>query len=363
MDSPPAPSTDLVELMALAPQALQERLQTLAADFQLAYAKNTLRTWRSDWRVWTAFCAAAGVMVLPASVDSLRAFLVDRIDAGRKRATLEHYLATLSMVHKLIHQPWPLDTMEGRLMWRGLRRTRLHARQRQAKGLTLADRDRVLSSLSDSAPRDVRDAALLSLAYETMCRRSELVALQLEQLSREEDGSGRVLLERSKTDQEGEGEVLFISPATMQRLDRWIDLAALGSGPLFRSIPHIPKHGADVMEQGMERYPTALTDGDVARIFKRRAIAAGLKDAMLISGHSTRVGPAQDLLAKNFSGAAIMRQGRWKSERMVIRYGARITAGQSAMAQMLRVTDPAVDEDSDPSDTAKRDLFRLASKK
>lgn len=239
-------------------------------------------------------------------------------------------------------------------MWRGLRRTRLHGRQRQAKGLTLVDRDRILATLNDADPRDVRDAALLSMAYETMCRRSELVALQLEQISREKDGTGRVLLERSKTDQEGEGAMLYLSPATTARVQRWVELAALESGPLFRTIPHIRKRAAIPAMESQERYPTALSDRDVARIFKRRAAAAGL-DAVLISGHSTRVGPTQDLLANNFSGAAIMRQGRWKTERMVIRYGQRIAAGQSAMAQLLRAENAAVDRDAKAIEDTARD--------
>jgi hypothetical protein len=107
-----------------------------------------------------------------------------------------------------------------------------------------------------------------------------------------------------------------------------------------------------------ERYPTALTVGDVARIFKGRAIAAGLK-ARLISGHSARVGATQDLLAKNFSGAAILRQGRWKTERMVIRYGQRIIAGQSAMAQLLRTEDAAVERNTSAAEDSARDASQL----
>jgi integrase len=220
-------------------------------------------------------------------------------------------------------------------MWRALRRTHLTARQRQAQGLTLDGLEQLLGSLTASEPRDVRDAALLSLAYETLCRRGELVALNVEDLTREADGSGRLLLRRSKTDQEGAGAVVYVSPETMTLIDRWLALAAHPQGALFRSIPHIGKPPT-LPNHGGGRYPRALTDGDIARIFKRRARAAGLKDATRVSGHSTRVGAAQDLLAENFSVAAVMQQGRWKSERMVVRYGERLAAGQSAMAQLLK---------------------------
>ena len=334
MDITAAASTAFSELLDLAPTELAARLQSLAADFELAYAKNTQRTWRADWRVWSAFCAREDLAVLPATLDSLRGFLLDRIEAGRKRATLEHYLATLGLAHRLAHLPWPLETLEGRLMWRGLRRTRLKARQRQAQGLTLELLGTIMAPLGDADPREIRDRALLCLAYETMTRRSELVALEVEHVVREEDGSGRLLLERAKTDQEGEGALLYVSPETLVSLERWLTLAGHRSGALFRSIPHIAKYAANEIS-GEGRFPRALTDGDVARIFKRRARAVGL-DATFISGHSARVGATQDLLAGNFSAAAVMKQGRWKSERMVMRYGERIEAGRGAMAQLLK---------------------------
>lgn len=284
--------------------------------------------------MWSAFCAQRSLPVMPATQESLRAFLKDRIDAGRKRATLEHYLATLGLAHRLTQLPWPLETMEGRLMWRALRRdARLSLRQRQAQGLTLEDIEMILLPLSDTNPRDVRDRALLWLAYETMARRSELVALQVDDLSTDADRSGRLLIARAKADQEGQREVLFVSRETVESVQRWLELAGHSGGALFRSIPHIPK-ASDGERVGEDQYPRPLTDGDIARIFKRRARAAGL-DAALISGHSTRVGATQDLLAGNFSAAAVMKQGRWKSERMVMRYGESVEAGRGAMAQLL----------------------------
>jgi integrase len=322
-------------LLPSAPGGVSARLELLAADFNRAYAPNTRRTWRADWRIWSAFCGERSLPTMPATLDSLRAFLEERIESGRKRATLEHYLATLALAHRLAEQPWPLDSLEGKTMWRGLRRERLIARQRQAQGLTLSDVEKIAGAIGSTEPRDLRDAALLHLAYETMCRRSELIAVRVEDISSDnEDGSGRLFLGRAKADQEGEGSVLYVSPDTMARIERWLRLAGHESGPLFRSIPHIAKP-ATATDGGKDRYPRALSDGDVARIFKRRAKAAGVEDSA-ISGHSTRVGAAQDLLAENFSAAAVMKQGRWKSERMVMRYGENIEAGRGAMAQLLR---------------------------
>ncbi len=319
--------TAVTELLAQTPDAAVDRLRALAEDLKIAYAPNTLRSWRADWRVWTAFCTATGHEPLPATLPQLRAFLTERIEAGRKRATIEHYLATLTVVHRLALLPSPMDSMEARLMWRGLRREHLTARQRQAKGLTLADIDLILSSLDMAIPRDVRDAALISVAFETMFRRSELIVLRIEDLSVEMDGSGRIFLASSKTDQDSAGFLQYLSPETLVRVQNWLKIADLVQGPLFRSVPRSNK---------ADKYETPLSDRDIARIFKQRALQAGLAPE-LISGHSTRVGAAQDLMAANFSGAEIMRQGRWKTERMVIRYSESLNAGRGAMARLKKL--------------------------
>ncbi|WP_448208291.1 tyrosine-type recombinase/integrase [Azospirillum sp. sgz302134] len=71
----------------------------------------------------------------------------------------------------------------------------------------------------------------------------------------------------------------------------------------------------------------------VSEIFKRRAEAAGL-DSALVSGHSLRVGAAQDLTAAGFGLPAIQQAGRWKSPGMPARYAATIVPKQGAMAQL-----------------------------
>ncbi|WP_293371859.1 tyrosine-type recombinase/integrase [Nevskia sp.] len=323
----------VAELLAQTPDGAVDRLRAMADDLKIAYAPNTLKSWRADWRVWLKFCADNSHTPLPASLPTLRAFVLERIAAGRKRATIEHYLATLTVVHRLAELPSPMDSMEARLMWRGLRREHLSARQRQAKGLTLDDVDTIVTSLDPGIPRDIRDAALISTAFETMFRRSELVVLRIEDLSEEADGSGRIFLPSSKTDQDAAGFLQYLSPDTLVLIKAWLAIAGLADGPIFRSTPK---------SNQPDRYANPLSDRDVARIFKQRALRAGL-DAELISGHSTRVGAAQDLIAANFSGAEVMRQGRWKTERMVIRYSESLSAGRGAMARLKKFRKPPKD--------------------
>lgn len=328
MGMPAEPSRNAVdEIVDLAPEALAERLAALSSRLQLAYSKNTVRAWRANWRIWTTFTDNLGEPALPTTVATLEAFLVANLRAGKKRATLEQYLTTLATVHRLAELPNPMDTLDGQLMWRGLRRTQLTRAQKQAAPLSWADIDTVVAAMGTERPAALRDAALIRVAYETLMRRSELVAMDVHHVDFERDGSALVSLPRSKTDQEGEGELRPLSPATAATLRAWLDAAEITEGAVWRSIPPTWK--------GSAAFRNRLDDGDVARIFKRRALAAGFSPES-ISAHSTRVGAAQELLENNFATGAIMLAGGWKTERMVVRYGRKLAASRNAMARLQR---------------------------
>ena len=110
---------------------------------------------------------------------------------------------------------------------------------------------------------------------------------------------------------------------TIRRLDR----AGTGDGMLFRSVGKGGRIGA------------RLHPCQVPRIFKAMAREAGLPEAVAggLSGHSTRVGAAQDMVAAGIELPAILHAGRWKSTAMVNRYGERLLARRSGAAQLARM--------------------------
>lgn len=119
------------------------------------------------------------------------------------------------------------------------------------------------------------------------------------------------------------------------RLRRWLAHAEVTTGAIFRAIPRILK-AEEQRELLPGRYGFALSTRDVQRIYKRRAVAAGL-DPTHISGHSPRIGSTQDMGAAGLSGPLIKQQGRWKSERMVARYLEHLHADRGAMPQLLEI--------------------------
>jgi integrase len=145
-----------------------------------------------------------------------------------------------------------------------------------------------------------RERALLCVAYDTMARRSELVAFDLEDVEFMPNGSGTLLIRRSKTDTAGEGARTYLSHDTVKWLRRWLQNSGIEDGAIFRRLI------------GQNRVGDRLHADIVADIYKRvaRWIGMAAKQVNQVSGHSVRVGAAQDLLALNIDLASIMQAGR-----------------------------------------------------
>ncbi len=307
---------------ALADSAdVQAALVDYLAAARGAFAPNTERAVRADTGVFAGWCAVAGLSAaLPVAPATAAAF-VDAMAETRRPATVTRYVASLNHLHRAGGLPTPGTAEVVRLALRRMRRTR-GTRQRQAAPLGWNRLRRILDSLGDGRA-DLRDAALLALAYDTLARRSELAALYVADLARDADGSGTVLIRRSKTDQEGGGRVAFVSADSLSRIDTWLAAAGISTGALFVPL-------------GNARKADRLGEADVARIFRRRAIAAGISPEA-IGGHSTRVGAAQDMVAHNLGIATIQQAGGWKSPRMPARYGERLEAKRSGAAALAKI--------------------------
>jgi site-specific recombinase XerD len=81
-----------------------------------------------------------------------------------------------------------------------------------------------------------RERALLCVAYETLARRSELVALDVSDIELMPDGTGRALIRRGKTDSEGHGRVAYLSRETVKWLSIWLVHAQISDGAIFRRL-------------------------------------------------------------------------------------------------------------------------------
>lgn len=140
----------------------------------------------------------------------------------------------------------------------------------------------------------LRDAARVGLASDYPLPVSEAVAVQVADLAAEPEGSGRLTVHRSKTDQKGRGAVLYIGGSTMRQIAAWQKAGAVHAGPLFRRI-----------RRGDRVEASAVTDRAVRSIIQARAADAGIEGR--VSGHSLRFGAAQ-LIAAADAGLVELQQ-------------------------------------------------------
>ncbi len=308
-------------------------------------AANTRLSIRANYRIWRAWCQAQQprCQPYPARPADISAFLQDQAppirvtQAGdfevlksgvtadghpaKRYATLSRYLGTLSKLHSDGNHPDPTRDAEVLAVWRVLRRGLVSPRQKAALSFDVI-------SQADAALPDTltgqRDRALLLLAYTVMARRSELVALNVENFEFHEDGSATVTFERLKTRQVSTN---YLSAPIVEAVTEWLQAAKLRRGPVFVR-----------MDFAGSARRTRLTSQSVAIVFKRIARKLSLPnlDPQYVSSHSARIGATQDLVEDGASDAAIMRDAGWKTPRMVGMYSRGAKAKQGAMATRLR---------------------------
>ena len=281
----------------------------LKAALAASKSPSTRRAYRTAWNAWTDWRGRQ--TALHADPEDVALYLAARFDRGAGLATLRMACAAISEAHRLAGQPNPCGSAIVSTAMQGFVRQSADAgvTVKQAKGLTAEAVATVRGHLEGRIgldPKAARDMAICSLMAEAGLRRSEAAALTWADVFEEADGSGRVAVRRSKTDQAAEGAVVAVTRQAMLDLARHKQASGVGDpdAPVF-----------------------SLTGEQIATRLAAAAEAAGLGSGF--SGHSGRVGMAQRMTRNGAPAAAVMRQGRWQSMEMVARYTRNEAAGEA----------------------------------
>jgi site-specific recombinase XerD len=282
-------------------EVLRERARRLAENSRAA---NTRKAYQSDMDQFRDWCATQhpAPQALPAHPVTVALYLTALAEM-RKPATIRRRMNSISVVHQLAGYASPTRDAAVQAVWKGIRRTHGTAPAKKK-----AARTKVISALVaplSTSLSDVRDRALLLIGFAGALRRSELVALDVQDVTQDDDGLV-VTIRRSKGDQEAHGEKRGLPygsrPATcpVRAWRAWLDASGITEGAAFRAVT---RHG----RLGTIR----LGDRAVAEMIKRRAQHAGV--AGDFAGHSLRAGFATEAYAHGTPELAIMRHGRWRS--------------------------------------------------
>ncbi|MBT8563231.1 tyrosine-type recombinase/integrase [Polynucleobacter paneuropaeus] len=248
---------------------------------------------------------------MPAQANLVVQYICKLTGSGRSSASIRRALCGLSTIHNLNRLEDPTKDPDVALEMRRMHR-KLGRSSTQASGINANTLDKLLLATEDSV-RGIRDRALLLVAYDTLCRRSELVSLQLKDTKvniKNGIETSSILLRKSKTDQDSKGKWLHLSKRAHLALVEWMKELPEEQEMLFCGLNRSLKISAQIGA------------GQINRIYKNIARKAGLNKSEIkgISGHSLRVGAAQDLLNSGASMPIIMQRGRWSKTDTVMRY-------------------------------------------
>jgi len=289
----------------------KELLNRTIIKIEGAYAPSTIRAYRSNFDRFIQFCEKLNIDALPASPSGVANYIVQLTKSGLKSSSIRIAVASISTIHRLNKLIDPTQHPDVKIEMRRMHRT-LGKSSKQAFGITALILEKMLS-VTDNNLRGIRDRALLLLAYDSMCRRSELVSLKVTDISfgdTENSSEMKIRLLKNKTDQELQGRWIFISKRSADTITHWLSHVKIMDRFLFRGI----NNAIDIAQE--------LNGSQINRIYKRLAKNAKLPREMLnqISGHSMRVGAAQNLLTSGATLPMIMKKGRWSKTDTVMRY-------------------------------------------
>ena len=323
------------------PALTEEQQAQVSAAASAARSERTIATYAAQWQQFAVWAAGQALAAQPAHPATVAAYLAWRAEQGASVSTLRVARAAISAAHRDQGHDDPTKHEGVARTVAGISRQQAARPRRQAQALTAEAMAAIRATARLPRPwRDGKrresperaeargnlDIALCAVLRDGLLRRSEAAALTWADIQAEPNGTGRLTVKHSKTDQEGQGAVLYLSPETMRDLDR--------IRPRPAADPAHPVFG--------------LSPARIGGRVQAAAKAAGLDAADLFSGHSGRVGMARDLVADGASLPEIMQAGRWASPTMPAHYARAELASQGAVARYYNTSPTPPDSPPSP---------------
>ncbi len=278
---------------------------------------NTRRSYSGDWDRFADWCKIDARTPLPATEQTLNAYVDHLCDLGRSPSTIEHAIAVIRTKHRLAGYKGQPPTEDARVMLRGYKHDWAdQGKQSRKATAAVVDSIKAMVATCDASTfRGLRDRSIVVLGFAVMARRSELSGLNIPDLAEADEGL-EVRIRYSKTDQDAKGAEVLIPygdhPETCPVLCTLAWVAALERrgitrGPLYLAIDRYGKTGHERAGQRAERLSTHTINEIVQRAARRADISG-------VSAHSLRAGGATSAAANGAPAGAIGSHGRWKSK-------------------------------------------------
>ena len=262
-------------------------IQDKARDYvEKSLAPATHKAHRIDWGQFEVWCAEHGLNSLPANPETVAYWLSDKAERY-KPSTLSRKLASISKAHQVAEHDSPTRTTLVRSTLAGIKRSKREAGEsiapKKKDALLPKDLRRMVELMPDGL-QGIRDRAILLLGFAGGFRRSELSALDVDDLKFMPEGV-LVSLKSSKTNQDGSameskdiGMGAHVETCPVRALRTWLDRSGAEEGPVFRPLT-----------RGHNPRPRRLSGHAIAMIVKKHAERVGFAPES-IGAHSLRAG-------------------------------------------------------------------------
>jgi len=309
-------------------------IRAAAEKFKTAQkSKNTLRSYESQWRGFTDWCADNGQQPLPASAGAILGYVTQLYEDGKHTTTLNVAMAAIRWYHEQAGESDPTLDKGVQDMLKGARRTMVDEGldERQVKPTTTLNHIRKMSKACGDSITGVRNRAMILVAFGGWLRKSDLLSMTVERI-RWEDSRAIVTLGKTKTDQKGKGQTVELPkiegkwselcPYTALRA--WVDLAQIKRGPVWRQV-----YQGKIIEKG-------LSSGDyLYELVMKMAAKAGISATEIAPHRTFRTTPITLAILSGASMPEVMRKARHKSAQTTTRYFDETAAGQSKVSRAV----------------------------
>ncbi|MDE0636587.1 MAG: tyrosine-type recombinase/integrase [Candidatus Poribacteria bacterium] len=284
-----------------------------------SFAENTLRNRRHALEKFDEWLRGR-----PITDGLLAQYITNLFNDGKAPGTISIVVAAVKWLLKHRNNGQPIEMPITSATLSGIRREGRDRGRGQRNGLTWREVEKICAvQEADGSLRGIRNSAILRVMSDGLLRISEVTELRIDDL---EDNTLRIRF--SKTDQEGEGEYLYLCEDTRQIVQKWLKRSELAEGYLFRRMT---ARGDNLYVNKDTGEPYALTADGVRKIIKRAAAKVGIADK--ISGHSLRIGTTVSLAQLGASLVDIQTAGRWKDPGMPAHYARAQFAERGAIAR------------------------------
>lgn len=303
---------------------ITQRLEEFRDEVLLYKNENTRRAYLSDFSLYKSFCDSQGLHTLSSdkniSKKTIKTYVKYLIEKGYKKDTVKRKLSSISYFIDIAELYNPIRNSK---VFKEFVKTLINSKKhrtikKQATAFKLEHLDKFNSMPTDTL-LDIRNAAIINLAFDSMLRASNIIDLDISDIYEQENNV--VFVKFSKTDQSGEGSYRYISDFTRSAIDAWVQKSGITTGKLFRRI----RKGGKVSGDG-------LSYSGLLLIVKGIGERVGIE----ITCHSSRVGAAVSMYELNMRESEIMRHGHWKSAGMVARYTEKARLKTGGMAEVRK---------------------------